>query len=573
MSSSVRPTNTGATLGNRSERAVRKIRLALISGSAIFGLLLTGCTESAPVEAHSDAPSECTGPLEFEFPSTIITSAKRIPNGVLRHRGEPIEAHCLVTGHMNERVSDVDGERYAIRFEMRLPEDWSGQFLYQGNGGLDGAVVPALGTAGGSDSALAMGMAVISSDAGHTSEQNPMFGLDPQARLDYGYQAVGTLTPMAKALVDSTYGMAPEYSYLAGSSNGGRHTMVGASRYTDDYDGFLAVAPGFNFPKAATAQLWGAQQWNSVAPSEKLHTALTRQERRLVADAILDHCDGLDGVADGMVFDSSACQQVFYISQHTPRCTVQRDGACLTAEQQRVISSVYDGASTSDGSAVYSAFPYDPGMTDADWSFWKFGSPIHKDSVSVGYVFSSPPYAPEPDALRDFVLDLDIDAVYDSIHATSGKYSESAMEFMTPPDLTYQELQASGGKMIVLHGASDGIFSMADTAAWYQDLQAAHDNNASDFVQYYEVPGMTHTQGGPSTDQHNSLAALVNWVENDVQPDAIHAWVKPTNKALPEEWSDQRSRPLCAYPEIATYTGGDLESASNFECQIAEKKR
>src|SRR5699024_349225 len=86
-------------------------------------------------------------------------------------------------------------------------------------------------------------------------------------------------------------------------------------------------------------------------------------------------------------------------------------------------------------------------------------------------------------------------------------------------------------------------------------------------------PGMTHTQGGPSTDQHNSLAALVNWVENDAQPDSIHAWVKPTNKALPEEWSDQRSRPLCAYPEIATYTGGDLESASSFECQIAEKKR
>jgi len=38
----------------------------------------------------------------------------------------------------------------------------------------------------------------LSSDAGHNAQQNPFFGLDPQARLDYGYQAVGKLTPMAR---------------------------------------------------------------------------------------------------------------------------------------------------------------------------------------------------------------------------------------------------------------------------------------------------------------------------------------------------------------------------------------
>ena len=42
---------------------------------------------------------------------------------------------------MYERVSPVDGKRYAIGFEMRLPQAWNGRFFYQANGGIDGSVV------------------------------------------------------------------------------------------------------------------------------------------------------------------------------------------------------------------------------------------------------------------------------------------------------------------------------------------------------------------------------------------------------------------------------------------------
>ena len=547
-------------------------RPRLLASAAALGLFLTGLVTPAHAASESASPevTDCTALTEFEFPSTSITSVETVPSGELSHRGEPVDEHCLVTGKMNERVSDVDDQDYAIGFEMRLPLEWSGQYLYQGNGGLDGAVNTALGTAGGSDSALQMGMAVISSDAGHSSSQNPSFGLDPQARLDYGYQAVATLTPMAKALIEHTYGSGPEYSYMAGSSNGGRHTMVGASRYTEEYDGFLAVAPGFNLPQAATAQLWGAQQWETVATSDDLNSALTPEERTLVADAILEQCDALDGAADGMVFDSAGCQEVFEVAQHVPTCDADRDGTCLTPEQQDVITNVFNGATTSNGSAIYAGFPYDPGMSGEDWGSWKFEAPISRDSVAVGYIFSSPPYAPDLGSLRDFVLDLDIDEANESIYATSGQYTESAMDFMTPPDLEYQDLKASGGKMIVIHGASDGVFSMEDTSAWYRDLQAAHGGDASDFVQYYEVPGMNHTRGGPSTDQHNSLTALTDWVEHDQQPQALDAWVNPDNDALPANWSSNRSRPLCAYPQVALYTGGDIESASSFECGIAD---
>jgi feruloyl esterase len=66
-----------------------------------------------------------------------------VPAGELAEKGTPIGAHCRVVGAMNERVSPVDGKRYAIGFEMRLPQAWNGRFFYQANGGVDGNVLPA----------------------------------------------------------------------------------------------------------------------------------------------------------------------------------------------------------------------------------------------------------------------------------------------------------------------------------------------------------------------------------------------------------------------------------------------
>jgi feruloyl esterase len=40
------------------------------------------------------------------------------------------------------------------------------------------------------------------------------------------------------------------------------------------------------------------------------------------------------------------------------------------------------------------------------------------------------------------------------------------------------------------------------------------------------------------------------------------------NGDVPASWSAARTRPLCAYPKVATYKGsGDVEQAANFTCQ------
>ena len=210
----------------------------------ISPLLLAACASynAAPTARLSAAKAsglqQCAAlGSSFKFDNTVIDSASPQAKGAMSLAGQPIDSHCLVKGRMFARKGS-DGRDYAIGFEMRLPDRWNGRFFYQGNGGLDGAVRPAEGALGGGPitGALMQGFAVISSDAGHNGPQTPFFGAEPQARLDYGYQAVAKLTPMAKALVTAGYARAPDRSYIGGCSNGGRHTMVEAAR-GQAYDG------------------------------------------------------------------------------------------------------------------------------------------------------------------------------------------------------------------------------------------------------------------------------------------------------------------------------------------------
>lgn len=564
---------------------MRKSPRGAVAALAAAALLLAGTFPAAaqpPASTTTDPArpgtlQDCASLVQLELDGTVITSSEPVPTGELVNAGVAVGEHCLVRGRANERTSPVDGQTYAIGFEMRLPADWSGRFLYQANGGLDGNVTPAVGsfTGGQLRNGLQMGFAVLSSDAGHSAAQNPLFGLDPQARLDYGYAAVGTLTPIAKTIVEAAYGRSPDTSYIAGGSNGGRHTMVAAARYADEYDGFLAVAPGFNLPQAAVSQIWGAQQWNTVTTDPgNLADAFTPAERQSVADAVLARCDGLDRIADGMVQDSARCQRFFDVQRDVPTCEAERDGSCLTAAQKDVVERVFTGATTSTGERIYTSFPYDAGITNGDWGAWELSLSVFLDPMAVGFVFSNPPESPAILAdLPGYALSVDVDAKAQEIYRASGIYDQSAMQFMTPPDpARLDTLRKTGGKMIVVHGASDAVFSADDTARWYEELDAANRNKAERFVRYFEVPGMGHVSGGAATDQLDGLGALVAWVELGHAPDRIVASARGTGNAggvnpeVPADWAPDRTRPLCPYPSVARYVGGDPETAGSFSC-------
>jgi Tannase and feruloyl esterase len=525
------------------------------------------------------------------FANTQITAVETVADGTLKVAGKSVAEHCRVTGKMHERVSPVDGKTYAIGFELRLPKAWNGRYLYQGNGGIDGTVVTATGSTGGGPltHALYQGFAVISSDAGH-SGSTPDFGVDPQARLDYGYQAVAKLTPMAKNAIKATYGKGPDRSYFAGCSNGGRHGMVAAARYYADYDGILAGAPGYNLPKAAVANLAGARLYQTVATVPvtnqiDLATALTDAERRYVAGRVAAKCDALDGATDGIVQDVAACQAAFSPANDIATCTGARDGTCLSAQQKTVLAKVFSGTTTSNGALIYASFPWDAGFSGgaagvasggspvgSGVPFWEFFASLNLDAGATGIIFKVPPESPTGFNPTQFSLTTDIDALYAGITATNALYTESAMSFMTPPNPTRMTgLRDRGGKIIVYHGVSDPIFSVNDTEAWYTGLQR---DSGGGFSRFYRVPGMGHCSGGPATDQFDMLTPLVNWVEKGQVPAEITASARGAGNAggvnadLPSTWAADRTRPLCAYPKVARYNGsGSLELASSFSCQ------
>ena len=579
--------------------------LALATGIFAFAAGDLAATEPAHGHENSGGPLRqpcATLAASLRQANTTFTSSTTVPAGTLTLAGQSVAAHCLLTGKMFERVSPVDGKTYAIGFEMRLPLDWNGRFFYQANGGIDGSVVTATGpTSGGGPltSALLQGFAVISSDAGHNAAQNPTFGIDPQARLDYGYQAVGKLTPMAKRVIRAAYGKQPAFSYIGGCSNGGRHTMVAAARYADQYDGFLVGSPGFNLPKAAVASIYGAQQYapfavpgatipaGPFAGLPDLSGAFTPAERQLVSNKVLEKCDALDGLADGLVQKVRACQRAFDLDRDVPTCTGARDGTCLSAGQKVAIGNIFAGPKDAKGRPIYSSFPYDAGHGASGTIFWEFVAPMILDPGAVGFVFKTPPVDPATFIPPVFSFTADINLLSQQIFATNATYTESGMQFMTPPDPEHlRTLQRRGGRMIVYHGVSDPIFSINDTTRWFERLDAAnhrgddHDwhgaddsGKAQEFARLFHVPGMNHCSGGPATDQFDLLTPLVRWVEDGRAPARVIATARGpgnvggANPEVPADWSATRTRPLCAFPKVATYRGGDIENAASFACR------
>lgn len=576
----------------------RELRLAAASACV---LMLAACasaptTPARPASGVNAAMSCDALTTRFSFVGTRLLSAVRVEAGQLKLPGivPAMPEHCVIKGAMNERTGSIDGKPYAIGFEMRLPTAWNGRFFYQANGGLDGFQTAAYGDilgGGPTSNGLLKGFAVISSDAGHAFDRSSAIGgatfaLDPQARLDYGHNTVAQLTPMAKALIQTYYGKPPDTSYLVGTSNGGRHGFVTASRLPRDYNGILVSTPGYRLPLAAVAQVWGAQQFASIARPNPatgrpdLRTAFPPADLALVARSILTRCDALDGVADGIVADLQACQAAFNAERDIPSCApgAPAGGSCLSAAQKSVLAKVLGGPKDKAGAAIYAGLPADPGIAGSDWGNWKFVNSVGpRDAIALAFVFTTPPSSPavmtgQGNTLIDYALGFNLETDLPKLRATGGAYRESAMSFMTPPDTGMRQFVAHGGKLLVFHGTADPVFSAFDTIAWHDAFRGIHGAAADRHARLFLVPGMNHSRGGPATDQMDMVDALVAWVERGQAPDAVVAQARGPGSAVPNpevpaNWSPTRSRLLCPYPQVPRYAGrGDAESAASFTC-------
>jgi feruloyl esterase len=535
----------------------------------LTALIALAATAAAAQPAHPCAELTRAG----LFPRTVITAAQPVE----ATDKPPAPVHCEVTGRIDERMGR-DGKPYAIGFHLRLPDAWNGRFFFQGGGGADGILGTALGPIGNgqADNALTRGYAVVSTDAGHTASRDGgpsiggvAFGLDPQARLDYGYHALDVVTRISKQIVEQRYGRKPEYSYFVGCSNGGRQGLVAASRFPDAFDGIVAGDPGFNLPKAAVAEAWDSQAFAGAATERDaagqpyLPTSLTPDDLNLVSRAILDRCDARDGLRDGIVGDARACR----FDPRELQCHDAKDASCLSAAQVTALARVFGGTKTRSGKEIYSDWPWDPGIGAPGWRAWKLGAanPARANSAinmtlgagALPYIFTTPPDAVAAADLARYIFALDIDRAADAIRRHDGDYTQSSMQFMTPPDTGLGRFRRRKGKLLMYHGAADPVFSLNDTVDTFDGELRAH----SDSMRLFVVPGMNHCGGGPATDQFDVLTPLVDWVEKGIAPDRI------VGTANPDSGFAGRTRPLCPYPEQARYVGsGDIDNAKNFVC-------
>ncbi len=499
--------------------------------------------------------------------------------------GPGLPAHCELFGIMHERKGRFD-QAYAIRFHMRLPDAWNARMVFQGGGGSDGDIGDALGHVSSSGPvALKLGYAVVSQDAGHDNSVNNdpahngtlAFGFDPEARADYGHTSLKASADAAKAVIRTVYGRRPRFSYFVGCSKGGQEGMTFAQYYPDAFDGIIATAPGFSLPRAAVAEAWDVQAFASLAGDKAgiadLAKTFSPGDLELVRSAILEACDSDDGLKDGMVGDFLHCGDDKVVPRLQARvCDGAKIGTCLTAAQVAVLRRVVGGARTSDGRAIYSGWFWPSAINTADWRMWKIGSadgqvpPLNVvlGGPALASVFMTPPTVlGDGPSILSFQRRFDFDRDAGRIYAIATPFTRSAWADIASRSTDLAAFRARGGRLIVPQGESDPVFSLKDTLGWFDEVNARNGGRARDFVRVFPVPGMCHCGGGEATDRYDMFAALVAWVEKHQAPDAIVAEAGP---ATP--WPG-RTRPLCAYPEIARYTAGDPERASSFRCAAA----
>ena len=524
-------------------------------------VLASGVAEAGRVVEAVHVP---TGPVPMPAPA---------PPGA----GAPAPEHCLVRGKINERTG-IDGKPYAIGYEVRLPATWNGKFFFQGGGGVDGVLRPALGSIGSGGTppnALSNGYVAASTDAGHLEEPGPvgpyLFGLDPKARADKGYSSIPPVNAAARALMAKLYAKGPSRSYFVGCSNGGRQAMAATQRFPEMFDGVIAAAPAYRVPLAAIDAVGHTRAFMSVAPkgddgAPDLGSAFSDIELKLVADAALEACDAADGVKDGMIQNVKACR----FDPAVLACKAGQNSACLAQEKVAAIDRIFKGTRTSKGDVIYATWPYDPGIAAPGWRAWRLGTPkksppdarnVTLIPGSLAYDFMVPPQTPT-DVLA-WAMKFDFDADTPKVFKGANGF-EAGMEFEAATSLDLDKFKARGGKMIFTHGVADPIFSAYDTIDYVEKLGAKYGADAAGFARLFLVPGMNHCAGGPATDQFDALSALDAWVERGTAPDVILA---KAAKRPDVPWPD-RTRPLCAFPKVATYKGaGNIEEAASFECR------
>ncbi|WP_244493700.1 tannase/feruloyl esterase family alpha/beta hydrolase [Aureimonas sp. AU4] len=468
---------------------------------------------------------------------------------------------CKVSG----KVLPVDPEAPPISWEVDLPSIWNGRMLQYGGGGYNG-ILPETTKAsihGPLDRPvpLAQGYVTFGSDSGHTAQNtnDASFAKNDEALVNYAYMHIRKTRDVAAWLVDTAYGQAPKATYFAGGSTGGREALTAALRWPDIYDGIISYYPTANF---VGLRLWGAAL-NRAIYDDNSAGWIAPNLVKAIADYATAQCDELDGAKDGLVSNVDACRARSQdVIDHFACKDGKRDESCLTPVQiDRTIKVYHEGYSLPYKLA--NGFDRYPGYNSLEGITMNLG----KQAAYAEPVISGPNAHHAARAYEFFQHFVGRDGKFDyrSFDITNpGPYKDRLLEISQMADANNPDLSAfqqAGGKLILVQGSEDPSVTPLGTVAYYEKVRETMGvDKASTFVRFYMLPGLAHG-GGKFAPTWDSLAALDNWVVNDIAPEG---YVATDTTETPTRG---RTLPVCTYPTWPRFEGkGDVRDAANFTC-------
>ena len=489
--------------------------------------------------AQVPAPGSCEGLLSLALPGTTITSAKPGPSSVGDvqvtvllgpGRSARIPDHCRVAATLRP-TSDSE-----IKMELWLPTtDWNGKYQAVGNGAFNGNINHAQMTP-----QLTRGYAVSSTDTGHTGN-NASFALGhPEKLVDFGWRAMHETAVASKKIIAAYYGNDPKFSYFNGCSAGGRQAMKAAQRFPADFHGIIAGAPGLDWTGRAARAVQIAKHLDQNKAGQ-----LGEAQRQFLHAAVVESCDLIDGVKDGVIENPKRCK----FDPGVLACKGAGEEKCLTAAQIETTRMIYAPATNPKTKRAINGLEpgSELGWTNLGWTASARATGLEQFRFLV---FGDPAWT-----IEKFNFDADIVLAEERDNNTINALDPNLKPFIS-----------GGGKLIQYHGWSDPQIAPAGTTQYYDRVAAAHGGRDKIDGSYrlYMAPGMGHCSGGEGPNTFDMLTTLERWVEGGIAPDQIVATITRPTANL------DRSRPLCPYPQVAVYSGtGSTDDARNFACRVA----
>ena len=505
----------------------------------IRAALLAVAVAVALIGQVNAAGSSCESLLKFAAANAAVTVSEVVPAGGFKAPGAggaaqnasrfaDLPAFCRVAATLKP-TPDSD-----IKIEVWMPASgWNGKFQAVGNGGWAGTIgYPAMAQA------LARGYATTSTDTGH-STPGASFAFGHREKLiDYAYRSEHEMTVKAKSIVNAFYGSAPTRSYFNGCSTGGRQALMEASRYPEDFDGIIAGAAANPKTRLDTWRIWmGLQTMRDPA------TRIPQEKYPAIHQAVLASCDGVDGLKDGLIDDPTRCK----FDARVLACKDADGPSCLTPQQVQSVNIVLGPAkSARTGAEIFPG--YQPG-TELQWGRLIGGTEPYDTALDqFRMVFNDPKWD-----WRTFDVDRDLARAEEDLKGLLTSIDPKSMSAFF----------GRGGKLLTYHGWSDQDIAPLASVNFYKSVASVvGDAKTSESLRLFMVPGMGHCGGGEGPNTFDMVTPLEQWVEKGQAPVRVVASHATNGKV-------DRTRPLCAYPQVARYTGsGSTDDAQNFVCRL-----